>query len=133
MNNSDSDFTDSLAANTAFGYTRHHRSEPGRGRNTNVLSGRSSSAGGGYSTVGDLFKFVAALRNKTLEIPGDDGKFPDRFLGLGSAGGMEGANSLVEVDERSGYTVIVLSNIDPPSAERPGMQLMRWLKNIRES
>jgi CubicO group peptidase (beta-lactamase class C family) len=133
MNNSDSDFTDALAPNTAFGYTRHHRSEPGRGRNTNVLSGRPSSAGGGYSTAGDLLKFVAALRNKTLEIPGDDGKFPDRFLGLGSSGGMEGANSLVEVDERSGYTVIVLSNIDPPSAERPGMQLMRWLKNIRES
>jgi D-alanyl-D-alanine carboxypeptidase len=133
MNDSESDFTDALAANTAFGYTRHHRSEPGRGRNTMVLSGRASSAGGGYSTAGDLLKFVKALRNKTLEIPGDDGKFPDLFPGIGTAGGMEGANSLMEVDERSGYTVIVISNIDPPSAERPGMQLMRWLKNIRES
>lgn len=132
MNDSESDFTDALAANTAFGYTKHHRSEPGRGRNSMVLSGRASSAGGGYSTAGDLLKFVAALRNKTLEIPEDDGTFPDRFPGIGTAGGLEGANSLVEVDERSGYTVIVLSNIDPPSAERPGMQLMRWLRNIKE-
>jgi len=132
MNDSGSDFTDALAANTAFGYTTHHRSEPGRGRNAMVLLGRSSSAGGGYSTAGDLLKFVTAIRNKTLEIPDDDGTFPARFAGIGSAGGMEGANSLVETDERSGYTVIVLSNIDPPSAERPGIQLMRWLRNIKE-
>jgi len=132
MNDTDSYYMEKLPPNTAFGYTVHHQNTPGRGRNNTILSARGSSAGGGYSTASDLLKFVAALRSRKLEMPDDNGLFREKFGGIGTAGGSEGVNALLEVDERSGYTVIVLSNIDPPSAEKPGMKLMEWLKNIKQ-
>ena len=132
MNDTDSFFMDKLPANTAYGYTRHHQTTPGRGRNNAILSARGSSAGGGYSTAADLLKFITALRSRKLSLPNDNGVFHDKFGGIGSAGGSEGVNALLEDDERSGYTVIVLSNIDPPSAERPGMKVMEWLKQIKQ-
>jgi CubicO group peptidase (beta-lactamase class C family) len=132
MNDSGSFFMDKLPANTAFGYTAHHQTKPGRGRNNTILSARGSSAGGGYSTASDLLKFIAALRVGKLAMPDDSGVFHDKFGGLGTAGGSEGVNALLEDDERSGYTVIVLSNIDPPSAEKPGMKLMEWLRQVKQ-
>jgi hypothetical protein len=39
--------------------------------------------------------------------------------------------SLFEVDPDSGYTVIVMSNYDPPSAEQVGRQIRGWLKQIK--
>lgn len=132
MNDSGSFYMDKLPANTAFGYTAHHQTKPGRGRNNTILSARGSSAGGGYSTASDLLKFIAALRSGKLSMPDDSGVLHDKFGGLGSAGGSEGVNALLEDDERTGYTVIVLSNIDPPSAERPGMKLMEWLRQIKQ-
>jgi CubicO group peptidase (beta-lactamase class C family) len=132
MNDTGSFFMDKLPPNTAFGYTTHHQEKPGRGGNNTILSARGSSAGGGYSTASDLLKFVAALRSGKLSMPDDSGVFHDKFGGIGTAGGSEGVNSLLEDDERSGYTVIVLSNIDPPSAERPGMKLMEWLRQIKQ-
>ena len=132
MNESDSFFMDRLPANTAFGYTKDHQATPGRGRNNTILSARGSSAGGGYSTASDLLKFVAALRSGKLALPDDSGVFREKFGGLGTAGGSEGVNTLLEVDERSGFTVIVLSNIDPPSAEKPGMKVMEWLRQIKQ-
>jgi len=48
--------------------------------------------------------------------------------GLGIAGGAPGINAIVEQDIASGYTVIVLSNYDPPTAERVGRQIRSWLR-----
>jgi CubicO group peptidase (beta-lactamase class C family) len=132
MNDTDSFYRDKLPANTAYGYTVHHQNTPGRGRNNTILSARGSSAGGGYSTASDLLKFVAALRSGKLRMPDDDGIFREKFGGIGTAGGSEGVNALLEDNERSGFTVIVLSNIDPPSAEKPGMKLMEWLGQIKQ-
>lgn len=132
MLDSDSFYMDKLPPNTAYGYTIHHQKTPGRGRNNTILSARGSSAGGGYSTAADLLKFVAALRSGKLEMPDDNGAFPKGFGGIGTAGGSEGVNALLETDERSGFTLVVLSNIDPPSAEKPGMKLMEWLRQIKQ-
>jgi CubicO group peptidase (beta-lactamase class C family) len=132
MKDSGSFFMDKLPTNTAFGYTYHHQTKPGRGRNDTILSARGSSAGGGYSTASDLLKFIAALRSGKLALPDDSGVLRDKFGGIGAAGGSEGVNALLEDDERTGYTVVVLSNIDPPSAERPGLKLMEWLKLVKQ-
>jgi len=108
--------------------------------NTDTLPYRGTSAGGGYSTVGDLFKFAAALEeHKLLDaqhtemlVTGkvDTGRGPDRY-GFGffdtSEGGMEcfghgggapGMNGDLKVCPKSGYIIAVLANIDPPAAQR---------------
>ena len=115
---------DSLPENTAIGYTRGDvrsggERSGGEGaawqRNTDLLPGRGSSAGGGYSTAHDLLRLLNALR---------DGKIPGGpSLGFAIAGGAPGLNAVVETDLPGGYDVIVLANLDPPSAERMGREL----------
>lgn len=98
---------DSLPPNTAFGYTGD--SWP-RTRNSEILPGRGSSAGGGYSTAHDLLRLLNALR---------DNKIPaGPPSGIGIAGGAPGLNAALEGDLPGGYDVIVLANLDPPAAER---------------
>lgn len=129
MNDTDSFAMKDLPANTAFGY---QPGANGRVRNDISLPGRGSSAGGGYSTVADMLKFSNALRSKKLEIPADDGTFPAEFKGAGFAGGSEGVNALFIVNGQTGYTIVVLSNLDPPSAEKPGTQVRDWLKQVKD-
>lgn len=115
---------DSLPENTAIGYTRGGQRSGGERsggegaawqRNTDLLPGRGSSAGGGYSTAHDLLRLLNALR---------DGKIPGGpSLGFAIAGGAPGLNAVVETDLPGGYDVIVLANLDPPSAERMGREL----------
>lgn len=88
---------------------------------------RGSSAGGGYSTAEDLLKFTIALQNNKLLSPENSRKIGGE---LGVAGGAPGINAALEFDSRSGYTIIVLSNYDPPSAESVGEQIRRWVANI---
>jgi CubicO group peptidase (beta-lactamase class C family) len=114
---------DSLPANTALGYTR--RTEDGgeatdARRNSELLPGRGSSAGGGYSTAHDLLRFINALRDS--RIPGGPG------LGFGIAGGAPGLNAVVETALPGGYDVIVLANLDPPAAERMGRALRERIR-----
>ena len=70
--------------------------------------------------------------NEVLEIPDDKGGFPAQFKGTGIAGGSEGVNAVFITNGQTGYTIIVLSNYDPPSAEKPGTQIRDWLKQIKE-
>jgi CubicO group peptidase (beta-lactamase class C family) len=104
---------DSLPTNTAIGYTAN-------GRNSDLLPGRGSSAGGGYSTAHDLLRLLNALRDN--KIPGGQG------LGFGIAGGAPGINAVVESALPGGYDVIVLANLDPPAAERMGKALRERLR-----
>ena len=107
---------DSLPTNTAIGYS----SQGGpTARNTLMLPGRGSAAGGGYSTALDLMRFVQSLRER--KIPG--GPPP----GVGIAGGAPGLNATVEGDLPGGYDLIVLTNLDPPAAERVGQIVRTWL------
>jgi D-alanyl-D-alanine carboxypeptidase len=94
--------------------------------NFDTLPRRGSSAGGGYSTVGDMLKFANAIENGTLKAPeslqkGERSMIAAMFKGgLGFAGGAPGINAIIESRLPGGYTLIVLSNYDPPSAIEVG-------------
>ncbi|MEO8030855.1 MAG: serine hydrolase domain-containing protein [Gemmatimonadota bacterium] len=113
---------DSLPPTTAVGYTTGDRdAAPGAPRHSNRedLPGRGSSAGGGYSTAGDLLKFMVAVQAGT--IPGTPKG------GLGIAGGSGGLNASLEGPLPGGYVLIVLANLDPPAAERVSEMVRHWL------
>jgi D-alanyl-D-alanine carboxypeptidase len=105
--------------------------------NAPTLPYRGTSAGGGYSTVGDLARFAAALQqHKLLDASHTallwDGKvtigagtkygygFVDRVVSgrrfVGHSGGAAGMNGDLAFEPNGGYVVVVLSNFDPPAA-----------------
>ena len=120
MSDTDSYPRDADVPNLARGYTRKGRAGKGRVLNHATLPGRGSSAGGGYSTAGDLLKYVQALKDGKIALP-------DSASGLGIAGGAPGINSTLDWDPRSGDVVIVLTNFDPPTAGRASRQILNWL------
>jgi CubicO group peptidase (beta-lactamase class C family) len=118
----------------AVGYTR---GQDGWVPNTAELPYRGTSAGGGYSTVHDLLRFADGLRRHTLLGPAsmsllttgtqatpDGSKYGFGFFDVnlngvryfGHGGGAPGMNAELRVFRDSGYTVIVLANVDPPAA-----------------
>lgn len=118
----------------AVGYTRRQDAWTS---NTEGLPYRGTSAGGGYSTVRDLFRFVERLQAHALVGPAYTsllttgtqatpngskygfGFFDVRLNGtryFGHSGGAPGMSAELRVFPDSGYTVIVLSNVDPPAA-----------------
>ncbi len=104
---------DSLPPNTAIGYTTGQEDAPPGTPlhpNTAELPGRGSAAGGGYSTIGDLLQFVAALSAHSVP------QGPP--AGIGIAGGSGGLNAVLEGDLPGGYDFAVAANLDPPAAER---------------
>jgi CubicO group peptidase (beta-lactamase class C family) len=103
MIDSDSYEADAIVAKRAVGYTRRGPNGPTPQHvNMYTTPAKPSSAGGGYSTAMDLLRFT---------------RFFERELGrgLGIGGGAPGINAAVEVE--GDYTIVVLSNYDPPSAE----------------
>ena len=122
MTRTGSFFVDSLPLNTAIGYTTGSEDAPAGTPlhpNTQELSGRGSSAGGGYSTAQDLLKFLKALREHRIQngLP----------AGLGIAGGSGGINAVLEGSLPGGYDLVVLTNLDPPAAERVARMTRGWL------
>jgi CubicO group peptidase (beta-lactamase class C family) len=103
---------DERVAKRATGYTKRGPDGPipAREPNTKTLPGRPSSAGGAYSTARDLFRLFQWKKAN----------------GVGVGGGAPGLNASVEIDD--GWTVIAMSNYDPPSAEaltRGAMAIVR--------
>ncbi|MEK6335933.1 MAG: serine hydrolase domain-containing protein [Acidobacteriota bacterium] len=108
--------------------------------NTGTLAGKGSSAGGGYSTVEDMLKFANALSAHKLLSPefteivftagalqkaagpspgyGFMRSEQNGFRIVGNGGGGPGVNAMFRMYFGRGYTLVVLSNYDPPSAER---------------
>jgi CubicO group peptidase (beta-lactamase class C family) len=129
---SESDRLEDHRDNTATPYSRrvHGASgSPGAGEavaNRKRL-GRGSSAGGGYSTAGDLVRFARAMRAGKLLDAQHRNPILGENAGLGIAGGSPGVNALLVVE--GPYTLVVLANVDPPAAERfmrtTGRQLAR--------
>jgi D-alanyl-D-alanine carboxypeptidase len=127
---------DDEVPNLAIGYTTQdaQRNETGvLSRNSALMPGKGSAAGGGYSTVGDLFKFRVALFGYDLLSPADtdllttgkvaykeDSQYAYGFFDLleaghrmvGHSGGAQGVCSFMNTYPETGYTVIVLSNSD---------------------
>jgi CubicO group peptidase (beta-lactamase class C family) len=102
--------------------------------NKDTLPWRGTSAGGGYSTAGDLFRFAQALETgkllkKELLIEATrkaqskmGGGYGFGFgvdlkpAGYGHGGGAPGMNGMLRVLPESGIVIVVLSNLDPPAA-----------------
>ncbi|HEX7077377.1 MAG TPA: serine hydrolase [Candidatus Eisenbacteria bacterium] len=118
MRETDSYPVDDPTPNLATGYAEGLGKGPDGRVPTNVatLPGRGSSAGGGYSTVDDLFRFARALRA---------GTFGPREGGMGVAGGSPGTNAVLEME--GDWTIIALANLDPPAAESLGETVRGWL------
>lgn len=104
-----------------------------------TLPWSGTSAGGGYSTVGDLQKFASALlahrlldeEHTTLVLSGkvdtprqglryaygfEDAELPNGLHRVGHGGGAPGMNGVLAIYPEAGYVVVVLANRDPPAA-----------------
>jgi D-alanyl-D-alanine carboxypeptidase len=102
--------------------------------NTDTLPWRGTSAGGGYTTVGDLFKFAQALESgkliskkmlaqATTPFKEDYGfgfgmQGEGRMLSYGHGGGAPGMNGELRIYPQLGYVLVSLANLDPPAATR---------------
>jgi D-alanyl-D-alanine carboxypeptidase len=117
----------------ARGYTRR------QGRwvsNADSLPWRGMAAGGGYSTVGDLYRFAIALNAGKLlsksmlaeavraqaSSPGYGYGFLTRgdgnLMHYGHNGGAPGMNGELRIYPQLDEVIVVLSNMDPPGATR---------------
>ena len=136
MTSTASEPEDQLVVDRSLGYTSFGGA--GLRPNTDTLPYRGTSAGGGYSTVEDLLKFVTALQTHKLlnaqyaemlttgkvDTPG--GKYAYGFQDamsngtrcFGHGGGAPGMNGELKICPGPGYVVAVLANIDPPGASR---------------
>jgi len=138
----DSDFyeADIPVPNLAKGYTRGMGPAGDTTLRSNIYMrpARGSSAGGGYSTVGDLLKLATALRANRFMSPGfTNWLFNDAEPGAGQggegprdlvvAGGAPGTNAVLRIDGRTGHVTIVLANLDPQSAELAERKIQGWL------
>jgi D-alanyl-D-alanine carboxypeptidase len=126
---------DSLVPGRSVGYMR----QPSGAlvSNAPTLPYRGTSAGGGYSTVGDFARFAGALRGRVLldsanttlllggKVPVGQGSqyaygFFDRVVHgrrfVGHTGGAPGMSGDLEFEPNGGYVVVVLSNFDSPGA-----------------
>jgi D-alanyl-D-alanine carboxypeptidase len=128
----------------SVGYTK----PPGTGSwvpNTETLPYRGTSAGGGFSTAGDLARFARALLDHQLLSPDStrllitgkvDAATGRRYAygfgnwggsggtgSVGHGGGAPGMNGDLRIYPQSGYIMVVLANIDPPAADR----IAEWL------
>jgi D-alanyl-D-alanine carboxypeptidase len=147
MMDTDSYEADEIVSNLACGYTKFGPEEEEAvelRRNIYTRPARGSSAGGGYSTAHDLLKFVNAVFSNALLPPeynawilggpepggreqGDRDWEPG---GIALAGGAPGINSYIDIGAPEDYTIIVMTNLDPPTAMRTGGLIRRWLDNI---
>jgi CubicO group peptidase (beta-lactamase class C family) len=140
MTRSGSEPESDIVAGRAIGYMRPRGGDGGSvdwTPNSDTLPYRGTSAGGGYSTVGDLLKFATALlghklldaEHAALLITGKVENGPGRKYAygfedarkdgagyVGHGGGAPGMNADLRIYPQSGYVVAVLSNLDPPAA-----------------
>jgi D-alanyl-D-alanine carboxypeptidase len=124
----------------------------GGNSNTDTLPYRGTSAGGGYTTIGDLLRFANALSRNVLLPAGytqllTTGKvtmpsFPDNprryafgFIDqtvnerrcFGHSGGAPGMSADFEICPGTGYVIAVLANVDPPAADDASRFVMNLL------
>jgi CubicO group peptidase (beta-lactamase class C family) len=144
---------DEPVPNLAKGYTRHgfgdqegDHHETGRGEdapwreNSFMIPFTGTPAGGGYSTVGDILKFRLAFTGHQLLDPRYTdwvvtSKLPEHDpngsgYGIGLAGGAPGVNAHLEIGAE--FTVIVLANLDPPSASDVARHLRELIEAITD-
>jgi CubicO group peptidase (beta-lactamase class C family) len=126
-------------AGRSIGYTLNGKTEQ---PNIDTLPYRGTSAGGGYTTVGDLLRFADSLRENILldaaftqmlttgkvampSFPDTPRRYAFGFVDqsvngercFGHDGGAPGMSGDLEVCPGPGYVVAVLANVDPPAAD----------------
>ncbi len=118
---------DSLPANAANGYTWGVPPNapppavlPPLRRSAPMQPRRGSAAGGAYANVHDLLRFLNARRAGTLGVPARPGQEM-------AAGGSPGSNAFIAEGLPGGYDVIVLANLDPPTAGMIVESVESWL------
>jgi D-alanyl-D-alanine carboxypeptidase len=131
---------DRLPPDTARGYTRRGPSLPAEAGgdtalrdNASMHGAAGSAAGGAYASARDLLAFDNALRGQRLLdakqtswMLGASQTSPGRGDGvMGIGGGAPGVNAVLESSPT--WTVVVVGNFDPPSAERLGIAIHRRL------
>ena len=135
MQNTDFYEADVPTANLATGYSGNGGdSKSPRRNNIYTRPVKGSSAGGGYSTASDLLKFANAIEARKVRVPVfEEGvpKSPNALFGImkgvGAAGGAPGINAVLETALPGGYTIVVLSNYDPPAAEAVSEKIRAWM------
>jgi D-alanyl-D-alanine carboxypeptidase len=152
MTSTGSEPEDPLIANFSIGYTKMGAGmgTDGWHPTTGTLSYRGTSAGGGYSTAGDLLAFAnALLENKLLDpqytklLTTGQVKTPFGFDAYGFGvqmmsgvqcfghnGASPGTNGDLEICRDSTYTVIALANMDPPAAEQASQFVINRLSSL---
>lgn len=140
---------DEIHQDVAVGYTRRGPERPGGSGggeaplrpNLFMLPVVGMGAGGAVATAADLLAFDQALREHRLLDPRwtewfFTGELPpegaEPLTGpvehpIGVAGGAPGVNAILEGD--GAHTVVILSNLDPPTAEGLGLELSRSLRS----
>jgi D-alanyl-D-alanine carboxypeptidase len=141
MRHTDFPFSDMPHDDEATGYTRVDEVKfavPAGARRANYLMmpARGSSAGSARSTVNDLFLYSRALAaNVLLQSGGTAAKLGISGAAMGVAGGAPGLNALLETGIHglgaANYTLVIMSNYDPPSAEALGRQVRALLRSAR--
>jgi CubicO group peptidase (beta-lactamase class C family) len=146
MKSADSYTRDANTPDLAVGYTSADKETEGLRDATPMHGARGSASGGGYATLADLQAFAIALEDGSL-IPGpvvdwflSESPAPDvwpfevrppRGGGrLGMVGGAEGMNALLALDGKRDLVIIILSNLDPPSATRPAEALLPLIERL---
>ena len=108
--------------------------------NSFMIPFTGTPAGGGYSTARDLLAFRHAFVNYELldarcttwvvtgELPEDSPA--EASFGIGVAGGGPGVNAMLEIGRE--FTVIVLANLDPPSAGDVARKLREMIDSVED-
>ena len=137
MNSTDSLPENEAVAGRSVGYMKEKANAPWT-PNTDTLPLRGTSAGGGYSTVEDFLRFANALEShKLLDVEHTKllttgkvdtprgSQYAYGFMAeqsgmrcFGHGGGAPGMNGDLRICPDSGYVIVVLSNMDPPAAQR---------------
>jgi CubicO group peptidase (beta-lactamase class C family) len=156
MSNSDAYEMTEQTGNMAMGYTSEGEGPSSKTRKENSGSrpNRGGPAGGGYSSAEDLLKFAVALRQNKLisarslelvttgkvKMGGGGNLYAYGFGDLrvngkrsfGHNGGAPGIASSLSIFPELGYTVIVMTNYDPPNMMPVVRKLEQLVTNLNE-
>ncbi|MFC1618833.1 serine hydrolase domain-containing protein [Candidatus Neomarinimicrobiota bacterium] len=151
MENTDTYDLTKPVPNLATGYTRMNlMGEPQEEllENYFITPSKGGPAGGGYSTVEDLLRFANALQGNLLldqahvellttgKVERNPEKkyayyFEEELINghrvIGHGGGAAGINSDLRIYTDLGYTVAVMTNYDPPAAQKVAGKLKELL------
>jgi len=123
--NSDRQEKQNLAVNNAFDEFRVE--SPGTGQGEETLQENKNNIDSGVR----LERIENSDRTSSENLS-EPSKIDRSRWGIGIAGGAPGINAMLEMDGQRGYTIIVLSNYDPPAARDIAQMIRRYLKAIKK-